>query len=136
MAEVISCASAHGGKDVEQLEQDRQFGDEHDGRVKDLELIDNLAPSATPKRACTTGPTHFEKAYDFDCRDVPLVDKAAMVDDLIPNGSIDDIANLGDTLSTVTNIPLYFDNAHPSQYRQIYAQCPGQRNVTTVAFPP
>lgn len=92
---------------MEQLEQDREFGDEHDGPIVDLELIDNLAPSATPERARTTGQTHFEKAHDFDCRDVPLVDKAAMVDDLIPNRSIDDIANLSNKPSALSQVFRY-----------------------------
>jgi len=114
VAEIVSCASAHGGKDVEQLEQDREFGDEHDGRVKDLELIDNLAPSVTPDRARTMGQSHFEKAHDFDCRDVPLVDKAAMVDDLIPNRSIDDIANLSNTPSAL--LPIFrYTSTMPTQ---------------------
>lgn len=42
----MGCASANGDKDVQQLEQDLDLGNKYDGRVEDLELIDNLSPSA------------------------------------------------------------------------------------------
>lgn len=59
MTEGLGCASANGGKDVQQLEQDREFGNKHDGPVKDLELIDNLPPSAGLDCARTLGQLTF-----------------------------------------------------------------------------
>lgn len=59
MAEVIGGATAAGGNDVEQLEQDREFGDKHDGPLKDLKLIGNLAPSVISDRAWSIGRTYL-----------------------------------------------------------------------------
>ena len=93
MAQVVCGARANGSEYVQQLYQEREFGNEDDGAVQDVDVCDDLKKSA---RQCDVHSikTYLQELHDFNRRDVPHVDKSPITDRLVAVDRIGDISDL------------------------------------------